>query len=320
MTPSGVHSKRSARDIGRIVGRVLLLAAFAALAVLAGRILLAAVRGEIAQSLAGRDVVLLALAAVFYLTGHVVRVLRLALLVGQTGVGVRMLASFHFMTSAASLLTPFKLGDIYRVLELSNLAGGFVRAIVIGWWERIFDAAAIALILALALRNGDATVGYSMLEVFMVAVLVITAVIFLVLPDNFRRLSVYIIRRSDSPRSVTVLRLLDLARSAILEAPRLVSSKVASLATLTTVIWACEATCFALVLPRFDASLDEALEALLGFLSAVIEGESLAVALGAAGDMAIDPNLFAYIVATQVPLALIGLAAGLHYIRFRFRA
>lgn len=263
-----------------IASRVLLAGALAALSYLAVRILLAAAAGGFdamgSQAAAPGNLVL---AAIIYLAGHGSRILRLTLLIGGWRVGLRTIVSFHLMTAAVSLAAPLKLGEVYRVAELTNVVGGFARALAIVWWERAFDISVILLILLLALARTSGTIPQEFVAVGALAFgfITLTALTFFVVPDNLRRLSVLIIRRYSSPRTVPALRMIDFIRRTIQEAPRMVRGKVASLVTLTALIWVCEISCFAIVLSGIAPAT--ALDSLLNFLSAVTRGETLLGAL-----------------------------------------
>jgi Lysylphosphatidylglycerol synthase TM region len=255
-------------------------------------------------------------AGTVYIIGHSFRSLRLALLIGGWRVGLRLIVSFHFMTAAVSLAVPLKLGEIYRVAELSKILGSLVSAIETIWWERLFDILAIVIIMFVALFGASQAewqqfVGVGVLAVIFIAV---TALAFFVLPDNLRRLSVLIIRRYDSRRSVAVLRYIERIRRAIQGAPRMVKGKIASIAALTMLIWASELTCFAIVLRALGESLLAAPDALLSFLSVLTRGYTLLGALN--GEPALSNSaIVLYLAATQIPLVFIGIIATLYYMR-----
>ncbi|HEY0941153.1 MAG TPA: lysylphosphatidylglycerol synthase domain-containing protein [Steroidobacter sp.] len=311
-------------DLSVVLGRTLLLLALLALVYLAVRVALAG--SELASALGTLKwqptVSLLLLATGTYLTGHGLRILRLALLIGGWRIGFRDLASFHLTTSAVSLAIPMKLGEVYRVLELSNIAGGLVRAIVIVWCERAFDTIVILAMLVLALSNvSGALPQFGAVVALAAAFIAVTAIIIFLAPDNLRRLAVFIVRRHDSKATVPVLHGIDTVRRAILEAPRLLQEKVASLATLTVLIWGCELISFALALPAVGGSLNMALDGLLAFLSAITRGETLLhlLDLDAGQRGAGGAQLLSYMAATQVPLLVCGLIAAAHYVRLRLR-
>ncbi len=292
----------------------LLMAALAMLVYLMGKIIIVLTTTNFLQSLS--LTVSVALALIVYLFAHGFRILRLGMLIGGWRVGLRRIASFHFLTAAVSASFPLKLGEVYRIIELSSLAGSLIRAVLIVWWERVFDVAAIVLILifAFATTPVDSHPPFYAIITASGAFILGTAVIFFVAPDNFRRLSLLIIRRYDSPRSVGILRVLHAAREAIQTAPYLVRNKLPSLITLTALIWVCEIACFALLLPALTGSISAAAEHLMSFLSAITLGETLLTALNK------DPNgSLLYFAATQVPLVIIGLGAGLAYAATRLK-
>jgi hypothetical protein len=306
-----LKTKRARWDVVRLV---LLGAALATLCYFVAQIIVALTTTRFLQSMSITYSV--AAALIVYLVGHGFRILRLGMLIGGWRVGLRTIASFHLMTAAVSAIFPLKLGEVYRVVELSSLAGSFVRAVLIVWWERVFDVAAIVMILifAFATTAHEAHAPFYAIIIASGAFILVTAIIFFVVPDNFRRLSLFIIRRHDSPNSVWILQALHAARGAIQEAPTLVRKKLPSLITLTALIWACEMICFALLLPTLIVSISAAAEHLISFLSAITLGQTLLTALN---EDPTEPLL--YFAATQFPLAVIGLGAGLAYASRRMK-
>jgi Lysylphosphatidylglycerol synthase TM region len=315
MSAWGAMLKRGRRNGWAVARTILLFAGVAALLFLAVKIVFALARGQFDVS-GGLLSWKLLLAGTVYLSSHALRILRLALLIGSWRVGFRVIAAFHLMTAAVSLVAPLKLGEVYRALELSSLVGGLIRAVIIVWWERAFDISLIFLILLLALsRSSGAPLDeFSGVVAISVVFILLTLLIFFVLPDNLRRASVLIIRRYDGKRTVPVLRLIDAVRRAINEAPQIVRGKIAALATLTALIWICEIGCFALVLSALGGSLASAPDALLSFLSAITRGQTLLSALDANQSEIFSAGLLAYLAVTQVPLAFIGLAAAIVYV------
>lgn len=249
-------------------------------------------------------------ALIFYLGAHMFRTLRLGMLIGGWQVGLRTIFYIHFLTAAVSAALPLKVGDVYRVVELSAVAGGTVRSILIVWWERVFDICVILAILIFAFSTTPVSAHAPYYAITGAAVVFIlgTAVVFFVAPDNFRRLSLLIIRRHDSPRSIGVLRALNATHQAIKGAPAIVKNKLPSLITLTALIWMFEVICFALLLSAGTRTFGAATESLMGFLSTVAVGDTLFSVLNTKNGAA-----FLYVVATQIPLVLIGLVAGAIY-------
>lgn len=254
-------------------------------------------------------------AMLIYLLGHLFRVLRLAMLIGGWRIGFRTAASFHFFTAATSLIFPLKSGEFYRVTEMSNILGSFGNSFIIVLWERIFDVLAVVC-LTLLLRSFTPNVASSdfvVLTLVSLGFLAMCAILFFVVPDSLRRLTLLVILRYDSPKSVWWLQQLTHLRRLIAQAPFVVRGKVASLITLTAMAWACEVTSVALSLPRTSASIESALDTLVSYFAALSTGETLFSILDTADSTSVASKFLPHIIATQVPLAIVGLIAGLYY-------
>lgn len=299
----------------RRVSVALLAAAFFALLWLSGLTAYAAINGDL--DLAGIGLGTLALTAFLYLASHGLRIVRLALLIGGWRVGFRTVVAFHLMTASVSLIAPLKLGELYRVAELGNLVGSFVRGVMIAWWERAFDVAAILIILAVALANTPPETHGMFYGVAALAgaFVVGTALVFFVAPENMRRVAVLIIRRYDHRWTVPVLHAIDTVRRAIRQAPTMIDKKIASLLTLTVLIWSLEIACFTIMVPAFAETLGRAAEGLLSFLSSVTQGETLVTELDASHT---SVDLRRYLAATQAPLVFLGFAACAVYAYLRY--
>lgn len=319
MIANAAATKAPGDGLSAMLSRTILIIAVAALLYLVGRVIVAAYQLQPWQLADNSS--RLALAALVYVTGHGIRILRLALLIGGWRVGFRDIASFHLMTSAVSLAVPLKLGELYRLMELSNIAGGFLRAFVILLCTRVFDTIVVLLMLLIAFSHVSGTMTqFGGIAALSAMFLGITAIVFFIAPDNLRRLGVFIIRRYASRWTVPVLRSIDATRRAIHEAPQLLRDKVASLATLTILIWICEIACFSLAVPELGGSLNAALDALLNFLSAITRGQTFLTTLSGTDAGVLSSHLVGYLAATQLPLIILGLLASVHYVRLRFRS
>jgi hypothetical protein len=247
-----------------------------------------------------------------YMAGHALRVLRLALIAADARIGLRDLAAFHLLSSAVSLAIPFKLGELFRITELSNFVGGILRSAIIVWIERTFDIAVLVLLLTIAVVLEPAVIRDLMpiLSVSALFVLLSLVLVFLV-PDNLRRVAIYIICRYNSRRSVGALKLISATRRAIGEVPRLLRGRTSALAAVTLLIWTCELLSLGLLLRLVDSAATP-LIGLLSFVSAITAGGTLP------GHLTEAPiGVAVYLSFTQVPLAIMGLVAGLYYLRWR---
>jgi len=315
MSMAAAHPAPAKRTLWEWVSLALVACAFVALLWLGGLTATAWINGDLDFASLGFGAV--ALTIVLYLASHGLRIVRLALLIGGWRVGFRTVVAFHLMTAAVGLIAPLKLGELYRVAELGNLVGSFVRGVMIAWWERAFDVAAILIILAVALANTPPETHGMFYGVAAIAgaFVLLTALIFFVAPENLRRVAVLIIRRYDHRWTVPVLQGIDALRRAIRQAPAMIDKKIASLLTLTALIWALEIACFTIMLPAFAESLGLAAEGLLSFLSSVTRGETIVSELDASHT---SVDLRHYLAATQAPLVFLGFIGCAAYAFLRY--
>jgi hypothetical protein len=293
---------------------LILALVFAALSYVAIRIVALFLSGAVSLERLAPPVPVLLLAATLYLMAHLFRIMRLALLIGGWRAGLRSISAFHMMTAAASSVAPAKLGEVYRVAQLALLIGNATRAVLIVWWERSFDVCALLIILGLAFLNSSPAQQATLYPVAALAAafVVVTTIIFFVLPDNLRRLSVLIIRRYNQAFSIRILQAIKTVRDAIQDAPRIIRQKISSLVTLTILIWLCEIACCALVFSQAQNSLGSAMHDLLAFFSQLTQGETLLSALSHPLD-ALQNGTLRYILLTQGILIFTGLLATLAY-------
>ncbi|OSM04905.1 hypothetical protein MAIT1_03013 [Magnetofaba australis IT-1] len=195
------------------------------------------------------DAASLLMAGGLYLLSHLMRVLRLGLLLAKhEEFSLMRLGQAHLFTAGLSLLLPFKLGEGMRIVELGHLTGGLWRGFALVWLERVFDALMLLPLLLLALggdANTDATTPLILsLTLFAVA----TLLAFVVLPQNLTYLIHRLIRRHHSQRALLALDLMHRIRSRLLHVTDMARGKLATLVTLSFVIWFCEIGLFWLLL------------------------------------------------------------------------
>lgn len=248
-----------------------LAAGVALLALLAVVTLLPAGRGVLRLD-ADVTVPLVAAAAV-YVLGHLLRALRLAVLVKEPVVGTRGILSAHVLTSGLGLLLPFKLGDLVRMRVLGVLMGSTTRGAVAVILERSLDVGVIIAIslVAAATTAGSTPLVTPLLVVSVVFVLATVAAV-TVVPDYLRAVSLHLVRRSDTPRHVRLVVALERVMVVLDEAPKLLRRRTATLVVLTGLVWLAELAALALAVPVLAADLARLSTALASFLSSLSSG------------------------------------------------
>ncbi|HTI02928.1 MAG TPA: hypothetical protein VL752_18430 [Acidisoma sp.] len=274
-------------------------------------VLAAAARGELAAEVAAHGPEALTVAAV-YLAGHVMRVVRLALLIGNARLSLRRLTAFHFYTAGVAFGMPLRLGDAYRGIELGLFTGGTVFGITIVWIERLFDLAVLLPLLLVTLGyasladHGYALSAYAGITLLTLLFVSLSALMVAIVPDNLRRFGTYLIRQHEGAWTIKALKGIEDLRRTINRIPVLIKGKIPSLVALTVLIWMFEFGSFE-VLVSGVAGSGGGLSGLLAFLSRTTTNGNLPDALAKLGSL--DAFARMYVVAGQAPLAIIAAAA-----------
>lgn len=221
-----------------------------------------------------------------YMAAHVVRALRLGVLIDDDRVGVRSMFIAHTFAAGVSLLIPFKLGELYRVIEIDRVirnaseppTGGWqpaARALLMVWIERVLDLVtlAAALVMAIAMRSSGAPglwSGFSPALLLAGAVVLATLAIFFVLPDNIESVKLYIIRRYNAPWTVGLVRTFSAVYDAIGQTPAVLERRGVTLIFLTLIVWALEVAGLSLFLPATIDTPATVLSAVGFFVSKLI--------------------------------------------------
>lgn len=200
--------------------------------------------------LGDRAWVVIPAAALLYLGAHALRAVRLALIIDDDRVSLRKIAAAHMLAAGAGLLIPFKLGEVYRIIEIDRLLRAPVRAVLVVWTERVLDLLTITALVLVGLwtRQGllhEFAAGIAVT----LGVVVGTFVLFFVIPENIESLKLYIIRRYNSPGALRVLRVLHGAHLVITQAPGVLKRRLSTLVSLGVAIWALEIAALGLFLP-----------------------------------------------------------------------
>jgi len=251
-----------------------------------------------------------------YLASHLLRALRLALLLDEETLSLRGLVRVQLFANGANLALPFKLGELYRLVAFNGAVRNGLRTTVVIVTERILDFCVIflTLITLLAIRRPElphaayvATLG----SAFLLTVLVV----FFVIPENIETLQIFVIRRYHSPLAVVFLTQLQHAKDYVLQSRRLLSRKLATVALATASIWALEIGAVVTLFSPFASGPTLVLLALYVFISGLLppvgQLSGLALAFAAVGQTAGDLHLAGLAVIYQACVFLPGAALAL---------
>ncbi|MCR4691201.1 MAG: flippase-like domain-containing protein [Lachnospiraceae bacterium] len=141
---------------------------------------------------------------------HLFKMIRLYLVLMEHKLPFWDFVLLYLRTTFVNLLIPFKLGEVYRIEEISRLTGIWQVGVLSVVVDRYYDILALFLwLLAIGIWQGG--VFCVIFPVFGVLIL-LGALLYLAIPGSFSYLNRYLIRRGRSGRSLAALRGLDLVK------------------------------------------------------------------------------------------------------------
>lgn len=175
---------------------------------------------------------------VLFLCVHLIKMMRLYLIVMESGMSFDRFVPAYLRTTLVNLLIPYKLGEIYRVAAFSRISGGFRTGFFSVLIDRFFDTLALVMILLpyQLLIAGKVTVPTLLLTAFLVVVLMAYRVF---LP-SYTFLNRYIITSRDSKRSMMALAALEKAGGYYRYANGLVTGRYGILLLFSLAAWILE--------------------------------------------------------------------------------
>ncbi|MFW5753028.1 MAG: lysylphosphatidylglycerol synthase domain-containing protein [Planctomycetota bacterium] len=186
-------------------------------------------------------------AAATYLLAHLVRGMRLFLLLYDGRVQVRGVVGTHLLAAAVSHAIPYKLGEIYRVVAVGGLLRRPSRAVMAVWSERLFDVL-VLMVLVASITAIDRTSGFDPTAFFVLgaAFLFLSGFVFLVLPESLHLLIRYVVTRHNSRASLRLLELSERLLAVVARASRVLRTRWATVSWLSLLIWGLELCALAL--------------------------------------------------------------------------
>lgn len=203
-------------------------------------------------------------AAAVYLLSHLLRAVRLLLLMGPGRLEFGAVFGCHTTVALLTFAMPLKLGEALRATELYRLAEG-PRGLFTVWLDRLFDAAVVLVLFgAFALRQSP-DIGSPTTMLSLAAFLLASVLAVLVLPGALVALERALVH-SASRRSLALLHAATRVRALLAQVPRVDRQTLSLLSIATVSIWGLELLAVFLVLVALPAEgrplADQAIDAL----------------------------------------------------------
>jgi len=192
--------------------------------------------------LAVSAIAVVAVVAPVYLLVHVLRAIRLFLLLYDGELRLREALLVHVHAAGVSALIPFKVGEIYRVIAIFLVTGHMAKALVAVWIERVFDALFVVVILGLVAwwAGPQALAGIAWFFPVVAGFLFVSFFLFLVLPENLILVKRHLILKHNNLPALHVLRWIDALHRLLREAASIWRSRFATIVWLSMGIWLLE--------------------------------------------------------------------------------
>uniref|UniRef100_C6E5V6 Flippase-like domain-containing protein n=1 Tax=Geobacter sp. (strain M21) TaxID=443144 RepID=C6E5V6_GEOSM len=178
-------------------------------------------------------------AMVSYALGHLLRGLRLWLILGSDRIRFSTVFGCHATIALLTFAAPFKLGDLLRASEFYRLLKNDVRGIFAVWIDRLFDVVVILVLLAVFVSKKDAVQPVQLLLVTLGTFLSVSVASCLLLPGAVAAFMRALLQSSSS-RSLTVMRSALKLKSILSKLPKMDLQTLSLLATVTFAVWGLE--------------------------------------------------------------------------------
>lgn len=199
-------------------------------------------------------------------------------MVGRQDFSLMSLLKTQYYTNAINLILPFKLGEVYRILEFNKVVKDGEKSFFTIVAERGIDFLLIFLGLFVAVYFTEQTF-FELRTTVAIGVVFIVAIgfVFFVLPQNLRFLNIFIAKRYNSISIVKVLKLSSKIHDSIEGIRDILTKEKSTLLVLSLVIWTLELGSFYYIndfLPHFKYTI---LLGCLVFLSGILPSGILGI-------------------------------------------
>jgi hypothetical protein len=213
-----------------------------------------------------------------YLFSHVIRAIRIVVLMGRQDYSLWKLIYMQFYTNGINLILPFKLGEVYRVIEFNKLIKDSNRLLITVITEKTLDLLLLFIWALLAILFLGQQIEVLQTIVWVLLALIASSLIILfVIPENIRSVNVFLAKRYNSKWVISVLALTDRIASVIANMKHILRGNASTILLLTFAIWFFEMLGFTYLLPFMAEKSQVWLLSILVFLSSLIPSVSMGI-------------------------------------------
>jgi len=227
-----------------------------------------------------------------YLISHALRGIRIAVLMGRQDYSLWKLIYLQFYTNGINLIFPFKLGEVYRIIEFNKLIKDNKKLVLTVITEKTLDLLLLFswALLAIVLL-GQKIVELNIVLWIISSLIIFSLIIFFVLPENIRTINLFVAKRYNSKWVVNLLSLTNNISNVIANIKHTLRTNASTIILLTVLIWMFEVLGFTYLLPFMVVKTQVWLVSILVFLSSLIPNVALGLGSLQLGFSAMDSHI-----------------------------
>ncbi|WP_430146572.1 lysylphosphatidylglycerol synthase domain-containing protein [Paenibacillus cisolokensis] len=176
-----------------------------------------------------------------YLAAHLLRIIRLYTILLENKIKFKDLLRVYAVTAWVNFFIPYKVGEIFRVIEIGRLCKNVRRGIVVIWIERLFDAIVILTIMLVYFLLSDISlIDYLPLVIILFTFISFSFFYYLEFPFTYKYVNQLIMSRSNSTRGVKLLNFLYNMRKIHSDIKALIQGRSSLGLFISVIIWILE--------------------------------------------------------------------------------
>lgn len=209
---------------------------------------------------------LLLTSCLLFLIAHVVRALRLWVMLIEDVKSFSHLFYLHFFSAWIVAAVPFKLGEIYRLLQFIKVTNSFSDGIATFAIEKIFDALVVLILIVVASVLMTAEFDVRFITLFLVFTLASGFLVWSASPGLISYGRKIVLTRSRSKKGLLALNLLNEYERLLLVFKKKIDFRFTLLLLMTVASWLLDALAFSIIGKMMNVSFSDIYAYMVSFL------------------------------------------------------
>ena len=170
-----------------------------------------------------------------YLISHIFRFIRFFMIYIEEKKTLKELINVYLSFTYVNYFMPFKLGEIFKVLEISYMLNSFEKGIIGVWIDRFFDTLILTIILILGI--GFKQFIDSMLIIYLLVFLLTSLFFYLCFNYTYSYANRIILTKSVTKKGIYILKFIEQTKKIYRYAQYLLKGRIALLFFISILVW-----------------------------------------------------------------------------------